>query len=51
MIKTKLFMQNMLENIIYDDYNIIVISSSSISSSISSSSSTLFNINAIHFVN
>ncbi len=50
MIKTKLFMQNMLDNIIYDDYNIII--SSSISSSIrSSSSSTLFNINAIHFVN
>ncbi len=48
MIKTKLFMQNMLENIIYDDYyDIIIIISSSSSSS---SSSILFSINAIIFL-
>ncbi len=49
MIKTKLFMQNMLENIIYDDYyDIIIIIISSSSSS--SSSSILFSINAIIFL-
>ncbi len=47
MIKTKLFMQNMLENIIYDDYYDIIIIIIIISSS---SSSILFSINAIIFL-